>query len=337
MTAALRGLPLPVAAGRGRRVKEVARRLAYAGFIVFVVSFLTSLLLELVPGNPAYAIIGDAATPAQVAAMDKRLHLDEGPIPRYFTWLGHALTGNLGDSITASTPVTKLISQAAPVTIELIILSQLIAISYAFITAVYSAYRPGGIVDRVTSAISFASISAPTFVLAVFLVLLFAVKLDWLPVASYTPLTDDLGDNLKSMLLPALTVAAGPAGIYQRLLRSDVSATLQEDFISMAEAKGLSTFRILVRHSVRPSLFSVMTLIGLTMANALAGSVVVESMFGLPGLGALLINSINRRDYITVQGLVIVVALAYVAVNFILDVLYGVVDPRVRAQRAGRA
>jgi peptide/nickel transport system permease protein len=314
-------------------VNYFLRRLVYTAFILLVVSFLTSMLLELIPGNPAYAIIGDGATPQQVAILDHQLHLDEGVFPRYLTWLGHAVTGNLGTSITASEPVTTLIRQAAPITIELIILSQLIALFYAFGTAIYSAYRPSGLLDRISGVISFGSISIPTFVLAVFLVLLFAVKLHWVPVASYTPLTQDLGQNLRSMVLPALTVAAAPAGIYQRLLRSDVTATLHEDFIAMAEAKGLSTARILTRHSIRPSLFSVMTLIGLTMAQALGGSVIVESMFGLPGLGALLINSINQRDYVTVQGLVIVIALAYVAVNFLLDYLYGVVDPRVRANR----
>jgi peptide/nickel transport system permease protein len=310
---------------------QFAQRLGHTAIVLLLVSFFASTLLSLVPGNPAYAIIGDGATPAEVAALDKQLGWGQGLLPQYFTWLGHALTGNLGTSYTAAEPVTSLISQAAPVTIELIILSQIVALAYAFATGIYSAYRPGRIADRLSAAFSFGSISIPVFVLGILLILLFAVKLEWVPVAGFVPLSQSLGGNLRSMVLPALTVAAAPAGIYQRLLRNDVGATLNEDYISMAEAKGLSTARILVRHSVRPSLFSMMTLIGLTMAQALGGSVVIETMFGLPGLGALLINSLQSRDYVTVQGIVLVIALAYVVVNFLLDYLYRLVDPRVHS------
>jgi peptide/nickel transport system permease protein len=289
---------------------QFAQRLGHTAIVLLLVSFFASTLLNLVPGNPAYAIIGDGATPAEVAALDKQLDWGQGLLPQY---------------------VTSLISQAAPVTIELIILSQIVALAYAFATGIYSAYRPGRIADRLSAAFSFGSISIPVFVLGILLILLFAVKLEWVPVAGFVPLSQSLGGNLRSMVLPALTVAAAPAGIYQRLLRNDVGATLNEDYISMAEAKGLSTARILVRHSVRPSLFSMMTLIGLTMAQALGGSVVIETMFGLPGLGALLINSLQSRDYGTVQGIVLVIALAYVVVNFLLDYLYRLVDPRVHS------
>ena len=305
-------------------------RLAYLLFILLMVTFAVSAMLELMPGEPAYIIIGEQAEPEQIEALNKRLHLDEPVLERYVNWLGNAVTGDLGNSVRGNVPVTDLIRQRLPVTLQLVICSQLLALMFALSTAIYSAYRPGGLVDQVTSAAAFAMISVPHFVLAVFLVLLFSVNLGWLPTAGHVALTQDLSDNIRSMILPTIAIAAGPAGIYQRLLRSDMTATLREDFIAMAEAKGQSPTRILLRHALRPSMFSLMTLVGLTTAAAIGGSVVVEVIFGLPGLGRLMINSIELRDVVVVQGVVAVIGVGYVALNGLVDILYGVLDPRVR-------
>ena len=305
-------------------------RLAYLLFILLMVTFAVSAMLELMPGEPAYIIIGEQAEPEQIEALNKRLHLDEPVLERYVNWLGNAVTGDLGHSVRGNVPVTDLIRQRLPVTLQLVVGSQLLALTFALTTAIYSAYRPGGLVDQVTSATAFAMISVPHFVLAVFLVLLFSVNLGWLPTAGHVALTENLGDNIRSMILPTISVAAGPAGIYQRLLRSDMTATLREDFIAMAEAKGQSPTRILLRHALRPSMFSLMTLVGLTTAAAIGGSVVVEVIFGLPGLGRLMINSIELRDVVVVQGAVAVIGVGYVALNGLVDILYGVLDPRVR-------
>lgn len=315
-------------------MRYVLRSVSYMIGILFIVTFLASLLLNLIPGDPAYAIIGEGATPAQIAALHEKLHLDQAIIPRYLSWLGHALQGNLGSSATSSAPVTQLIWHAVPVTVELIIIGQVFALLYAGLAGIYSAYRPRRVVDTVSGAFSFAMISIPNFVLAIFFILVFAVKLRWFPVAGFTPLSENVGQNLRSMLMPSIAMGAASAGIYQRLLRSDMTATLREDFVAMAEAKGQSPRRILLRHALRPSLFSLMTLAGLTIAETLGGSVVIETLFALPGVGQLLVNSINLRDYSTVQGIIVLVAVVYVLVNLVLSALYGVVDPRVRA--AGR-
>ncbi len=311
-------------------MKYALGRITYLVFILFAVTFLVSAMLRLMPGEPAYVIIGETATPAQIKALHEELHLDEPIISNYFRWLGDAVRGDLGTSVRNDTPVLTAIKERAPVTLELVILSQTLALLFAFPAAIYAAYRPGKWFDNATSVASFGMISIPNFVLALVLVLIFAVELKWLPVAAYTPLSEDVGENLKSMILPAVTVAAHSAGIYQRLLRSDMSATLKEDYIAMAEAKGQSPLRILVRHALRPSLFSVLTLMGLTTAQALGGSVVTEVIFGLPGLGRLVLDSIKLHDVVVVQGVVAGIAIGYVVVNGLVDLLYGVIDPRVR-------
>jgi peptide/nickel transport system permease protein len=173
-------------------------------------------------------------------------------------------------------------------------------------------------------------ISVPHFVLALVLVLVFSVHLKWLPVAGYTPQTEDPVKNLPSLALPVLTVAFSTSGLYQRLLRNDMSGTLREDYIAMAEAKGLSPSRILVRHALRPSLFSLITLVGLTTAAALGGATIVESIFALPGIGRLVLDSIKLHDLVVVQGVVAFVAVVYVVVNGVVDILYAVLDPRIR-------
>jgi peptide/nickel transport system permease protein len=305
-------------------------RFTYLLFILLTVTFLVSTMLELMPGEPAYILIGEEADEEQIEALNKRLHLDEPVLERYVGWLGNAVTGDLGRSFSGNISITQLIRERLPVTIQLVIGSQLLALAFAVPSAIYSSYRPGGFVDQVSSAMSFAMISVPHFVLAVLLILIFGVNLGWLPTAGYVPITEDFATNMRSMLMPTIAVAAGPAGIYQRLLRSDMTATLREDYIAMAEAKGQSPTRILLRHALRPSMFSLMTLVGLTTAAAIGGSVVVEVIFGLPGIGRLLIDSITRRDVIVLQGVVAFIGVGYVVLNGFVDILYGVLDPRVR-------
>jgi peptide/nickel transport system permease protein len=305
-------------------------RFTYLLFILLAVTFLVSTMLELMPGEPAYIIIGEEADEEQIEALNKRLGLDKPVLERYAGWLGNAVTGDLGRSSSGNIPVAQLIRQRLPVTIQLVIGSQLLALAFAVPSAIYSSYRSGGFVDQASSAMSFAMISVPHFVLAVLLILIFGVNLGWLPTAGFVPITENFANNMRSMVMPTIAVAAGPAGIYQRLLRSDMTATLREDYIAMAEAKGQSPTRILLRHALRPSMFSLMTLVGLTTAAAIGGSVVVEVIFGLPGIGRLLINSIERRDVVVLQGVVAFIGVGYVALNGFVDILYGVLDPRVR-------
>jgi len=190
--------------------------------------------------------------------------------------------------------------------------------------------RPGGVVDRATESVSMMLISVPQFVLAVVLVLVFALQLSWFDVSGFTRLTDDPAANLKSVVLPVIAIAADPAGVYQRLLRTDLGRTMSEPFIQTARAKGIRPSRVVIRHALRPSLFSLTTVAAMTTARLIGGSLVVESIFALPGIGRLLLDSINHRDYVTLQGVVAFIAVGYVVVNTLTDLFYSALDPRVR-------
>jgi peptide/nickel transport system permease protein len=310
------------------------RRFAYLVALVFVVTFAVPFLLSLAPGDPAVVLAGPNATATQVQAVRESLHLNQPVVERYYDWLEHAVQGDLGRSLQTGEPVTTLISQAIPVTLELMILAQLLALLYAVPAALIGAQRPGRLSDTATTVSSFVLISSPSFVAAVLLIEIFGVQLHWLPTGGWTPISEGVGLNLKVAILPALALAIEPAGIYQRLLRDDLGRTLQEDYIMMAESKGLLPRRILFRHSLRPSSLSLLTMFGIVSARLIGGTVIVETIFGLPGLGQLLFNAINFRDFTTVQGAVAVIAIGYVVINSVVDVLYGVIDPRVRVNVA---
>jgi peptide/nickel transport system permease protein len=314
-------------------MRYVVGRLLHLAFILFAVTFLVSEMIALMPGDPAIAVLGERATPEEIQALHKQLLLDQPVTVRYFTWAGHAISGDLGQSIRSNTPMVDLIRERAPVTLELLIGAQTLALLFALPAAIYSAYRPRRLIDNITSAVSFGLISVPSFMLALVLILVFSVHLGWFPVAGYTPLAENVWENIHSMDLPMVVLAAYPAAVYQRLLRNDMQTTLQEDFITMAEAKGLSPARILLRHALRPSMFSLITFVGITTASMIGGSVIIEQIFGLPGVGNLLIQSIQLRDVAAVQALVAVIAVAYVVINGTVDILYGVLDPRVRRVR----
>ena len=313
----------------------LVRRFLYLIAVLVAVTFTVSLMLSLPAGDPAQVLAGPEASAAQVDAVREALRLDRPVVERYIDWLGHAVTGDLGNSLRTNEPVIDSIRDRLPVTLELVILGQLLALLFAVPAAIFAAYRPGRPADAATTVSSFLMISSPSFIVALLLIRIFSVELGWLPTGGWVPLSENVGDNLRAAILPVIALALEPAGIYQRLLRSDMRRTLDEDYIMMAEAKGLGPRTILLRHSLRPSSFSLLTMVGIVSARMVGGSVIVETIFGLPGIGRLLIDSIGFRDFVTVQGVVAVIAVAYVVVNSFVDVLYGVVDPRVRVDAAG--
>jgi peptide/nickel transport system permease protein len=314
--------------------RYLLRRFLYLAAVLVAVTFAVSLMLSLPSGDPAQVLAGPEATPDQIEAVREALKLDRSAVERYTDWLGDALTGDLGNSLRTREPVLDAIQDRLPVTLELVILGQIVALAFAIPAAIFAAHRPGKATDTGTTIGSFLMISSPSFVVGLILIRIFSVELGWLPTGGWTPLSENVGDNLRAATLPVIALALEPAGVYQRLLRSDMRRTLDEDYIMMAEAKGLGPKAILFRHSLRPSSFSLLTMIGIISARMVGGSVVVETIFGLPGLGRLLIDSIGFRDFVTVQGVVAVIAVAYVVINSLVDVLYGVVDPRVRVDAA---
>jgi peptide/nickel transport system permease protein len=303
---------------------------------LLVVSFLTFLLTSLLKGDPAVVILGPegAKDPAAVAAVREDLHLDD-PLPvRYLNWLGDAATGDLGRSYRTGQEVTDAISERLPVTVEVGALAIVLALATAIPLGTLSAFRAGGLADRIITGTSFGLLAVPSFMMAILLIWILAETLGWLPATGWVRLTDDPLENLRTAIMPALALAIGEFAVYTRLLRADMITTLQQDSITMARAKGIPTRRILFRHALRPSSFSLMTVVGLQVGAIIGGAVIVETLFALPGVGRLLVDSILQRDLIMVQGVALVIAISFVVINFIVDLLYTALDPRIRHGRA---
>ena len=298
--------------------------------VLVLVSILTFLLLELIPGDPLATLLPEGATPEMRAAAAERFGLDGPVYERYLEWLGAALQGDLGRSMQSQIPVADAILERLPVTLELAGLSILVALLVALPIGVYAGYRPGSLADRIITVICSVTLSIPSFLLGVLLVFVFAVTMHALPVTGWTPLSAGLGPHLRSLVLPVVTLAAIEAVAFIRLLRNDMSATLQQDFVLSARARGVPTRRILFVHALRPSAFSLLTVLGVAMGRLIGGTVIVESLFALPGLGSLVLSAINSRDYLLVQGIVLVVAVGYVLINALVDMAYPLLDPRVR-------
>jgi peptide/nickel transport system permease protein len=308
----------------------VGRRLVYLVPVLVAVSLLTFLIASLLPGDLAYVILGDQATPDKVAALRHDMGLDQPIWWRYLSWLGHVLQGDFGRSFRTGQTVLQAVSERLPVSIELMLLAELAALAIGIPLAIACAVRSGSAFDRFVTGSAFGMLSVPAFLAAILLIYLFAVELRWLPATGYVPFSEDPLANLRAMVLPALTLALGEWPVLMRVLRSDMIATLQEDYIAMARAKGLKPSRILLVHALKPSSLTLVTVTGINIGRLIGGTVIVESVFALPGIGRLLLGSIYTRDLIILQGVVLFVACGYVLMNFVVDLLYAVLDPRIR-------
>lgn len=309
----------------------IGRKLIGLVPVIIAASMLTFLLMSLLPGDPALAILGSGdPSPEQIELVREELGLNDSLPVRYWNWASDALTGDLGRSFQTRQTVTDAITERFPVTAQIMVMSLSMALIVSIPLGVFVAYKSGSAVDRVVTALTFGLLSIPNFVLALFLIIIFAVELGLFPATGWTRFTDDPIDSIRSGFLPALSLAIGNVAVLTRLLRTDMISTLQEDHVVMAKAKGLPTSHILFRHALRPSSFSLMTIIGLQIAALLSGALIVEQIFALPGIGRLLIDRITNRDLVMVQGLVLFLAVIYVFVNFVIDVLYSFLDPRIR-------
>jgi peptide/nickel transport system permease protein len=316
-------------------VRNVVTKLLRLLAVVLIVSFLTFSLTKLLPGDPVNVILGSQASNQDArAAVEKDLGLDKPFVSQYTSYLGNAVQGDLGRSYTSKFETTTLLGQKLPATLELMLLAQGLSLLISIPLAMYSAYRANSRADKAITTTAFGLISLPNYALAVGLVWLFALQLDWFPAVGFTSISEGLGENLKSIALPVAALTAGLTAVYTRLLRSDLIATLQEDFVLMARSKGLPTWHILLRHALRPSSFSLLTVFAINFGTLIGGSVIVEQFFVIPGVGSLAIESILKRDYLVVQGVVLLIATAFVLVNFVVDILYSVLDPRVRRSAA---
>jgi peptide/nickel transport system permease protein len=312
----------------------IGRRLLYLLPVLLAVTLLTFLIASLLPGDLASTILGDQATPEKVEALRAQMGLDLPIWQRYLYWLWGALHGDLGRSFRTGDVVLAAVTERLPVSLELMVFAEIAGLAIAIPLAILCAVRSGSALDRALTGLAFGKLSLPPFMVAILLIYLFALQLNLLPATGWTPFAEDPVANLRSFVLPALTLAIAEWPVLMRVLRSDMIATLQEDYIAMAKAKGLRPARILLVHALKPSSLTLVTVTGINIGRLIGGALIVESIFALPGIGRLLVGAIYARDFITMQGVVLFVAVGFVAVNFIVDLLYAVLDPRIRHGRA---
>jgi peptide/nickel transport system permease protein len=309
----------------------VVRRLLLTIPILLLVSIMTFSLIHLIPGDPARVILGQEATPEAYQALRAELGLDKPILVQYFSWLGKVLQGDLGVSITDRVPVSELIMQRLPATVELTIGTFLVALLIAFPAGILAAVRRGTWIDYTSTFAALGGMSIPSFWLAMMLIIYFAVENQWLPSSGYVPFSENPAQNIMAMILPCLATGLRESAVLMRMLRSSLLEVVNMDFIRTAKAKGLNEVRTVLGHALRNALIPVVTTSGLMIAGLLGGLVITESIFSIPGFGRLIVESVFKRDYVTVQGAILVSAILVVVVNLVVDLLYAVIDPRIKA------
>lgn len=310
-------------------ISFVFRRLLAMIPVMLLVATGVFLLLKLTPGDPAGVILGPDATEERRAELRSSLGLNDPLLEQYVRWLGNAVRGDLGDSLFLNQSVISALVERAEPTLLLTMLSTVVAVTIGLPLGIFAARRRGSWVDVGTMAVAIVGISMPTFWLGLNLILVFAVKLQWLPVAGYQPLSEGLWPSLRYLILPALTLGVAQAALLARMTRSMMLEVLNSDYVRTARAKGLRESRVVVVHAFRNALLPIINVIGLIFAALLSGAVVTEQIFNIPGIGRLLIQGVGRRDVPLVQGTVLVIAVIYVLVNLLVDIIAGALDPRV--------
>lgn len=309
----------------------IAKKLLQLVVTVILVTLFASFLLELLPGDPVEVLV-PFGSPEQRTLVREETGLDQPFIVRYGQWLGGFVQGDLGNyyTVSSSNPVADRVVDAMPPTILLMVYAQVLALLIAIPVGVLAAYKQGTWFDRLSNTSAFAMLAIPTFALGFVLQYYVGVKLGWADTGGFTSIGDDPAGHVRSMILPTITLAVGQVAVYMRLLRSDMIATLQQDFITMAKAKGITTKRILFRHALRPSSLTLLTVAGLNVGTLIGGALVIEVVFNIPGLGYLMGQAIATRQIVAFQSIVAIIAIFYVFVNFCVDILYTVLDPRIR-------
>jgi len=308
----------------------VARRLLALVPTLFFVSVLIFLLQQLLPGDPALALAGEEQDPAAVAAIRTKYHLDRPIVVQYRIWLGNVVRGNFGESLRSRIPVSDLLASKLPVTIELALCSMLVALLLGLPAGIISASRKGTPLDFTANLIALSGLSVPHFWLGIMLILLFAVRLGWLPASGYATPWEDPLRNLTTLLLPSLVLGTGVAGVLMRHTRSAMMQTLDADYVRTARAKSVPERLVVLKHALRNALIPIITLGAIEFGRLLSGAVLTEQIFNIPGFGKLLVDGVFNRDYAVVQAVVLVSAGLYVLLNLLADVLYFVANPRMR-------
>ncbi|MCF5678492.1 ABC transporter permease [Pseudomonas syringae] len=308
----------------------ILRRLLSSIPTLILVSLFVFTLQKLLPGDPVLAMAGEERDPAVMEYLRDKYRLDD-PLPvQYLNWVGNVLTGDFGTSLRTEQPVTTLLASKLPVTIELAVLALLIALLIGIPTGIISAVRKGTAVDYGANVVALSGISIPHFWLGILLIMIFAVKLQWLPASGFVPMGEDFGQNLKTLILPAFVLGAGLSGILMRHTRSAMLEVLRTDYVRTARAKGLFPRTVILKHALRNALMPIVTLTTLLFGELLGGAVLTEQVFSIPGFGKMIVDAVFNRDYAVVQGVVLCVAIGFLLLNLLADVLYRLINPRLR-------
>ena len=298
--------------------------------VLIIVSIVIFSLVHLVPGDPAASMLGDMASAEDIAALHKRLGLDEPLVKQYFVWIANIFHGDLGDSVANHQTVASMIVSHLMPTVHLTIYAMLIAAAIAIPLGMLAASRKGSAADHAVTGLSLLGISLPSFLFGLFLILIFAVHFRMFPVSGYTEVKDGFWKHVKSLTLPAIALGFMNAALMMRMTRASMLEVLNSDYIRMAKAKGVRGFFIITKHAFKNTLVTIITVFSQSLVQSLSGAAVIESLFAIPGLGQLMVNSVGRRDYYVIQAIVLLIAVFNVVINMVADILYGIVDPRVR-------
>jgi len=310
----------------------IGRRVLTAIPTLLIVTVMVFGIQRALPGDPALILAGEQQDPAVIAFIRAKYRLDD-PVPvQYVAWLSQLVRGDLGVSLRTNERVVDLIASKLPVTIELSILSMLVALVIAIPTGVFAAVKKGKAADYGGTILALTGLSIPNFWLGIMLILLVSVRLGWLPASGYVPLSEGVWENLRRMIMPSFVLGTGLAAVLMRQMRSSMLGVLKQDFVRTAHAKGQRGSTVIVRHAMRNALIPVMTILGLQLGALLSGAVLTEQVFTLPGFGKLIVDAVFNRDYAVVQGVVVFTAVAYIAINLVVDVMYAVLDPRISAR-----
>jgi peptide/nickel transport system permease protein len=316
------------------RLGFIVRRIALTIPVLVAMSVFVFLIVRLVPGDPVRTMLGFRATEENVATIRASLGLDRPWLDQYLSWIGGVLRGDFGQDFVSHVPLTQLLGERLPVTLELTVLSMVLALVIGVPLGVLAATRPGRL-RRLTSGFVIAGVSIPDFWLGIMLVLLFTATLGLLPPSGFVPFGDDPIGNLRYMALPVLTLAIAEAAYILRTTRGAMEETLGAPYVTFLRAKGLPERSIVFRHALRNAALPIVTVVGIQFGVLLGGAIVVESLFALPGVGRLIVTAVNQRNYMVVQGGVLVIAALFIAVNLLTDLLYGWLDPRLEGSGQG--
>ena len=321
---------------RSTSLRLVVKRVLHAIPVMWAVTLLSFALLNLLPGGSALVLAGPGATDAEIQAISVRLHLNQPFWDRYYHWLTGMLTGHFGTSFSSGQPISTILATRLPVTAELVIIALTTSVIASIVIATLAVRKPHGIIDRVSIVVCISGLSIPGFVLGLIMILIFAVHLRILPAVGFVPLSQGVWPNLRTMIMPSATLAFALMCNYTRVLRADLADQINsEDYVTLAQSKGVSPGRILIRHALRNSIFGLITLVGLNLGVLLGGTVLIEQIFSIPGVGSELITAVTYEDVTVVEAIVVILAAGVVISSLITDLLYSVLDPRIRYGRTG--